>query len=209
VALAPVSALLIAGCGGGTPQDAGEPSGNFPIRVVHAFFPLVQAVSKQTAMSITVRNVGTQTAPNVALTVNSFSYKSSYPELADPERPTWVIEQSPGPIANPPVETQEVSVPGGAQTAYVHTWALGPLAPGQIRTFTWHVVPVKTGLQAVRYVVAAGLAGKARAVRPVVGGPVKGAFLVHIAPAPPPTHVDPSTGLVVSGPAPQAPSPAP
>ena len=87
-------------------------AGNFPIRVVRASFPLVQAVSKQTVMSITVRNVGSQTAPNVALTVNSFSYKSSYPELADPERPTWVIEQGPGPIANPPVETQEVSPPG-------------------------------------------------------------------------------------------------
>ncbi len=207
--LAPLAALLIAGCGGGSKQNAGEPTGNFPIRVVRASFPLVQAVSKQTVMSITVRNVGSETAPNVALTVNSFSYKSSYPELADPERPTWVIEQGPGPIADPPVETQEVSQPGGAQTAYVHTWAKGPLAPGQFRTFTWHVVPVKTGLQVVRYVVAAGLAGNAKAVRPLTGGPVKGAFLVHIAPAPPATHVDPSTGLVVPGPAPQAPSTTP
>lgn len=203
--LAPIGALMLAGCGGGARQDAGEPSGNFPIRVVRAVFPLVQAVSRPTVMSITVRNVGTQTAPNVALTVNSFSYKSTYPELADPERPTWVIEQGPGPIADPPVETQEVSTPGGAQTAYVHTWAKGPLAPGQLRTFTWHVVPVKTGVQVVRYVVAAGLAGQARAVRPLTGGPVKGAFLVHIATEPPATHVNPDTGQVVPGPAPQTP----
>jgi hypothetical protein len=173
--------------------------------VVHASFPLVQAVSRPTALSITVRNVGTSTAPNVAVTVNSFSYTSHYPELAYDKRPTWVIEQGPGPIADPPVETQEVSQPGGGVTAYVNTWALGPLAPRGYRTFTWRVVPVKTGLQIVRYVVAAGLAGKTRAVRPLTGGPVKGAFVVHIAGVPPATHVDPKTGKVVPGPAPSSP----
>jgi len=172
---------------------------------VRAFFPLRQAVARQTVMLIQVRNVGTQTAPNVAVTVNSFSYKTDFPGVADPKRPTWVIEQGPGPIANPPVQTQEVSAAGGGVTAYVNTWALGPLAPGRTRTFVWHVVPVKPGLQVVRYVIAAGLAGKARAVRPVTGGPVKGAFLVHIAPVPPTTHVDPKTGLVVPGPVPTTP----
>jgi hypothetical protein len=205
IALGAPVALLAAGCGGGSPQTQGEPSGNFPIRVVHASFPLAQAVSRPANLTLAVRNVGTSTAPNVAITVNSFEYMSNYPNLADPKRPTWVIEQGPGPIANPPVETQEVSQPGGGVTAYVNTWALGPLAPGAVRVFTWHVVPVKTGLQVVRYVVAAGLAGKAKAVRPVVGGPVKGAFLVHIGTEPPPTHVDPSTGKVVPGPAPQTP----
>ena len=203
-ALAGLACLILAGCGGGTPQDANEPSGNFPVRV-RAFFPLRQAVARQTVMLIQVRNVGTQTAPNVAVTVNSFSYKTDFPGVADPKRPTWVIEQGPGPIANPPVQTQEVSAAGGGVTAYVNTWALGPLAPGRTRTFVWLVVPVKPGLQVVRYVIAAGLAGKARAVRPVTGGPVKGAFLVHIAPVPPTTHVDPKTGLVVPGPVPTTP----
>jgi hypothetical protein len=203
-ALAVLACLILAGCGGGTRQDASEPSGNFPVRV-RAFFPLRQAVSKQTVMLIQVHNVGTQTAPNVAVTLNSFSYTSDFPGLAATKRPTWVIEQGPGPVADPPVQTQEVSQPGGGVTAYVNTWALGPLAPGATRTFVWHVVPVKPGLQVVRYVIAAGLAGKARAVRAVTGGPVKGAFLVHIAPVPPATHVEPNTGLVVPGPVPITP----
>ena len=135
-ALTTLACLILAGCGGGTPQDANEPAGNFPVRV-RAFFPLRQAVAKQTVMLIQVRNVGTQTAPNVAVTVNSFSYRTDFPGVADPKRPTWVIEQGPGPVAHPPVQTQEVSAAGGGVTAYVNTWALGPLAPGATRTFVW------------------------------------------------------------------------
>ena len=60
-------------------------------------------------------------------------------------------------------ESQEVSPPGGGETAYVNTWALGPLDAGSTRTFVWQVVPVKAGLHTVHYTVAAGLAGKANA----------------------------------------------
>ena len=83
--------------------------------------------------------------PNVAVTVDSFDYTSKYPELAADKRPIWAIERGPGPIAHPPVQSQEVSPAGGGQTAYVNTWALGPLAAGQTRTFIWKVTPVKAG----------------------------------------------------------------
>jgi hypothetical protein len=151
-----------------------------------------------------VRNTGHTTVPNLAVTVDSFNYASQYVGLADRKRPVWVVERGPGSIASPPVNTEEVSVPGSEQTAYVDTWALGSLAPGRTRSFSWRVVPVKSGLYTVHYIVSAGLGGNAKA-RLASGDPVHGQFAVHIAPAPPLTHVNPSTGKVEVGQFPSSP----
>jgi hypothetical protein len=194
---AAASALLAAGCGSGTRQDAGEPTGTFPMRAV-ASFPLTQSIARQTRFVLLVRNTGVRTVPNVAVTIDSFDYTSHYPELAADKRPVWVIERGPGAIALPPVESEEVSPPGGGQTAYVNTWALGALAPGRTRAFIWRVVPVKAGFYTVHYTVAAGLAGKAKA-RLASGAAVTGKLSVHIAAAPPLTHVNPNTGRVEAG----------
>jgi hypothetical protein len=198
------SALLAAGCGGGTRQDVGEAAGTFAMKVVRASFPRAQSIARQTSFQLEVLNTGTRTVPNVAVTVDSFDYTSNYLELAADKRPVWVIERGPGAIAEPPAESQEVSAPGGGQTAYVNTWALGALAPGKTRSFTWRVVPVKAGTYTVHYTVAAGLAGKAKA-RLASGAPVQGQFAVDIAPTPKPTHVNPATGRVEVGPLPSAP----
>lgn len=198
------AASLLAGCGTAR-QDAHEPAGTYSMEVAHASFPVLQTVARPATMALVVRNSGGQAAPNVAVTVDSFSYHSSYPQLASSSRPIWVIERGPGAVARPPVETQEVSQPGSGQTAYVGTWALGRLAPGATRTFIWRVVPVKAGLYTVHYTVAAGLAGKAKARTPS-GAPVVGRFRVAVAGAPPPTYVDPSTGKVRVGVYPSIPS---
>lgn len=190
-------AVALAGCGS-SEQTAFEPKGSFRMEVVRASFPFEQAVARPATLEIVVRNSGSRSVPDVAVSLDSFYYVSSYPRLADHRRPVWAIEQGPGPIAKPPVESQEVSVPGGAQTAYVNTWALGRLAPGGTRTFTWHVVPVKPGPWTVHYRLAAGLAGNARAV--AAAGSLQGTLSVHVASAPPKTHVNPQTGKVVPGP---------
>jgi hypothetical protein len=193
------AAICIAGCGGGSQATAGEPTKTFDVKVVKASFPAKQSIAKPERMELTVENTGQVRIPNLAVTVDSFNYSSSYPGLAADKRPIWVIEQGPGTPAKLPVESQEVSVPGGAQTAYVNTWALGPLGAHETTTLTWRVAPVKSGSYTVHYTVAAGLAGKARA-RLASGGPASGALPVTIAPAPPETHVDPKTGKVVVGP---------
>ena len=144
--------------------------------------------------------------PNIAVSIDSFSYSENYPELAANKRPIWAIEAGPGAIPKRLVQTQTVSPPGGGQTAYVNTWALGPLAPGHTQTFLWQVMPVKAGLHTVHYTVAAGLAGKARA-QLADGVPATGHFTVHIAPQPPPSHVDPETGQIVAGAYPSTPTP--
>ncbi len=196
-------ALLAAGCGQAR-QDAHEPKGTFTVQLVKASFPARQAVARQTALSLQVRNTGTHTVPNVAVTIDSFAYTNTYPEQASDKSPVWVVEQGPGKIPKRLVESEEISPPGGGQTAYVNTWALGPLAAKGTQTFIWRVAPVKPGLHRVNFTIAAGLAGKARA-QLAGGAAATGHFTVDIAPKPPATHVDPNTGQVVSGAAPLTP----
>jgi hypothetical protein len=197
IALLVPAALLWSGCGA-TRQDAHEPSGNYAMEVLTASFPAKQSIARPTSFALQVRNTGSSTVPNVAVTLDSFYYTEHFPELASSKRPIWVIERGPGPVAKPPVQSQEVSQLGGAQTAYVNTWALGPLAPKGTQTFIWKVVPVKSGVYTVHYRVAAGLAGRASA-QLASGGPVQGQLTASIAGLPPRTHVDPRSGRVVPG----------
>ena len=198
VALGAAAVAIASGCGE-SQQNAAEKQTQYRVDVVAASFPRRQYVARQEKLVITIRNAGSETVPSPAISIRSFSYHSSFPELADPLRPVWVVEKGPGPGASqPPVSTQEVSQPGGAQTAYVSTWTLGPLKSGAQQTYTWEVVPVKPGIWAVTYEVAAGLGGNAKAIS-ASGGPVSGRLAVHIARKPPLTHVNPRTGLVEEG----------
>ena len=136
-----VVALVVAGCGGGERQDSNEPSGTFPMNVVNANFPKSQSLAKQVPMTISVKNTGTKAIPNLAVTVDSFSTRSQQQGLADPQRPVWIVDEG----------------PTGGTTAYTNTWALGSLAPGKTRTFTWKVTAIQPGNHTVKYRVAAGL----------------------------------------------------
>lgn len=207
VLLLSACAALLAGCGGGERQDANEPEKTFTV-ATKASFPTEQSIVKPEVMTVHVRNDSDATMPNVAVTVDSFDYSSDYPDLADNKRPIWVIEQGPGPVADPPVQTESVSPPGGGQTAYVNTWALGALPPGHTRTFQWHVTPVKAGTYTVHYTVAAGLAGRSKA-RLADGSVPRGSFTVSIAPRPPSKHINPATGQLAPGRYPPPPYPTP
>jgi hypothetical protein len=191
------------GCGGGTRQDANEPDATFTVAIPYARFPAKQSIARPVVMALQVRNADSATIPNLAVTVDSFDYVSNYAELAANKRPIWVIESGPGTVPRRLVESQVVSPPGGGQTAYVNTWALGPLAPGHTRTFRWRVTPVKAGLYTVHYTISAGLAGRSRA-RLATGAIPHGHFTVAIAPRPPARSIDPNTGQVVAGSYPDA-----
>jgi hypothetical protein len=195
--------VLASGCGGAA-QNAHEPKGAYRVEVLRARFPAKQAISRDTSLVLVVRNAGTSTVPNIAVTLNSLNYTSDFPHLAADKRPVWIVNRGPGPVSAVPVKTEETYPQGGAETAYVNTWALGPLAAGASKRFVWRVTPVKAGVHTVRYTVAAGLSGNARA-RLASGGPVVGSFVAQIAPKPPPTHVNPETGRIVAG-APSVPS---
>lgn len=201
VACAALLAALASGCGEAK-RDAGERAGSYPIEVVSSSFPHRQAIARDTRFAIVVRNPGAHTVPNVAITLESFDYTSTYAHLAANKRPVWIVNTGPGVVPSPPVETEQIDPPGGGETAYVNTWALGTLAPGASRSFVWRVTPVKSGTHTVRWAVAAGLDGKARARLAGLGGAVTGSFVAQVAPRPPATHVNPQTGQIVPGPNP-------
>jgi len=189
---------LVSGCGGSSRQNADEPEKTYTVSIPHASFPAKQSIVHPVTMTVAVHNTSAATIPNVAVSVDSFEYTSSYPGLADRKKPIWVVETGPGAVAKMPVESESVSPPGGGQTAYVNTWALGSLPPGHTSTFRWHLMPIKTGTYTVRYTVAAGLAGHAKA-RLADGSIPHGQFTATITQPPPPTHVNPSTGQVEPG----------
>jgi hypothetical protein len=165
--------LIAAGCGGGgTRQDADEPSGTYKIQVVQAKFPGHQSLAKRSTMRITVKNVDSKTIPNVAVTVKSFDQTKNDPTLADPRRPQFIVNKG----------------PAGGDTAYVGTSALGPLKPGETKTFTWDVTAVVAGKYSLKYAVAAGLDGKAKAIL-AGGGTPKGEFTGRISNKAPNTKV--------------------
>jgi hypothetical protein len=189
-----LAGLVVTGCGGGERQDSDEPSGTFPVDVVKATFPTQQRLAEKSELRIAVRNAGQKAVPNVAVTVESdeadqtaeaaaFAEASEQPGLADPSRPVWVLD----------------SGPHGGITAYTNTWALGPLKPNQTKTFVWHVTAVKSGVHAIKYKVAAGLDGKAKAV--LAGGNEQptGAFTINVSGKPASARVG-ANGQVITEP---------
>ena len=175
-----VVAFAVAGCGGGDRQDAHEPSGTFTMHVVKASFPSSQSLAEQQALTIAVKNTDSRAIPDLAVTVDSFSTRSQQAGLADPERPVWIVDEG----------------PTGGTTAYTNTWALGSVPPGATRTFTWKVTAVQPGTHTIKYRVAAGLNGKAKAK---VDGQdhYQGTFTVDISGKPAQSTVDPNTGKVI------------
>src|SRR3954471_11747849 len=147
--------LLVAGCGGGARQDASEPKGSYRLEVADATFPASQSIAESATMSIRVRNADSKAAPNVAVTVETaaatagqgraaFGQRSDDSRLSDPERPVWVVDEG----------------PKGGDSAATNTWALGRLAAGQTKEFTWKVTAVQPGTYTIRYRVSPGLQGR-------------------------------------------------
>jgi hypothetical protein len=176
------STAALTGCGG-TRQDASEKSTTYKVEVIGSSFPSRQAVAQQSEMSLSVRNADTRTLPHLAVTVNSFARALPDTREADPNRPIWILDHD----------------PSNAETTYTNTWAIGPLGPGEQRTLTWRVTAIESGVHTLRYVLDAGLNGKADAKTPT-GGTPEGSFTVQISGKAPKSRVDPHTGKVVRSP---------
>ena len=189
--------LAVAGCGGGERQDENEPEGNFPVEVVRATFPEQQKLAKSSDMVVTVRNAGNDTIPNIAVTVNGFDEQKTDPDLADPSRPVFALNGVQVKIAGFP-EAKDAS-PRGCDTAYVNTWACGPLKPNQQRTFRWSVTAVQAGDYKVAWRVNAGLDGNAKAVAAGGGPAPRGQFSGTISDAAPDVRVADDGKTIVNG----------
>lgn len=205
-ALAALAATLAA-CGGGSRQDADEPSGKFQVSVTKSSFPTRQHIAKRTDLVLGLENTGDKTVPQLAVTVwtgetkanGSFNIRLDNPALANPNRPVWILENLyPKLLGNGvTLDNVEKAPSAGAETAYTDTYNFGPLKPGKSKVIDWRVTPATGGTYTVHYRVAAGLTGEAKAETPA-GGRVKGEFIVTISTKPPQTCVLPN-GDVVSG----------
>jgi hypothetical protein len=166
-------AVAAGGCGGGEAQDENEPEGTWKVDVLSASFPGKQTLAQTSELRIKIKNLESRAIPNLAVTVDGFDQRSENPDLSDPSRPTWVVEEP----------------PDNSTTAFTNTWAVGEVPGGDTRTLIWKVTSVKAGTYTLRYRVAAGLDGKAKASL-LDGDPADGSFVVRVSDKPRPPQID-------------------
>jgi hypothetical protein len=193
--LACAAAPLLVSCGGER-QDENEREGRYRVEVVEASFPPKQKLAKRSKLVIVVRNADSKTIPNVGVTLEGFDVRRKDPDLADPNRPVFLIDARAKRIGGFP-EAQDAA-PEGCDTSYVGTWACGPLRAGEEKRFEWTVTAVDAGPYRVSYTVNAGLDGKAKAID-VSGGPPRGLFVGSISDAPPDTRVADDGRTIIRG----------
>jgi hypothetical protein len=165
-ALTALLALSVAACGGSS-SDANEAEGNYRVKVTDASFPAEQHLGQTYLLDLGIRNTGDKTIP--ALTVNvsikgkegegstlPFGIRDPQPELAQPDRPVWVLAahypKFAGSTAN-----------GGAETSNPKTFDFGPLKKGASADLVWKLSAVKPGTYTLAYAVEAGLTGATKA----------------------------------------------
>ena len=98
VAVAAALAVIIAACSG-----AGGPAGKPATK-----FPEKQSLAKDSSMQIVVENAGAKRVPNINVTVKcgaglggSFMTATDESDVADPERPQFVVNKIPTPTEQP------------------------------------------------------------------------------------------------------------
>lgn len=185
-------ALALAGSGCGSSEPKPEPSATYPV-ATHASFPARQSLAQHAELSLTVRNAGQRTIPNVTVTltmrggpdgtaVQAFGSYLAGSDLASHSRPVWIVDA--GPVSG--------------NTAFANTWALGRIRAGAMRTFTWRVVPVRAGRYTIDYRLTGSTTGRSQ-LREVNGDAAHGALTVNISGNPATVRVTPD-GRIVSVP---------
>jgi len=213
------AAMTITACGSGARQDATEPSGNYHVQVTTARFPVSQHLAERTSLTLSIRNTGTKTIPDVVVTicnttcaypapvgqgtsVAAFAKYLTTPGIANHSRPVWIIERPPGSCQGSTGYSCANGGAGAEVSAATNTWQGGKLKPGHTKTFTWTLRAVDWGRYTVAWVVDASLYGKGKAIGPDRSIP-RGTFKVNIARPPAQAYVN-DAGQVVQT---QAPSP--
>jgi len=201
-----VGTLVACGGGSGERQDADEPEGEFPVEVTAAKFPTRQRLAETSDLELAVENIGDEQLPDLAVTIcidsceadGAFSLRSEQAGLSVPSRPVWILENDYPKLSGPGTSARELDdePTAGADAAQTNTFSFGSMAPGDELSAVWRVTPVRGGTFTVNYEIAAGLAGKAKAVT-ADGSPVEGSFVVTVATKPPQATVDRDGDIVI------------
>jgi hypothetical protein len=192
-------AALLGACGGDSSADPDEPTGTFPVKVSEAKFPTTQQLGQTSLLRLGIRNTGERTVPGLTVTFTiagkrgessslPFGVNDPQPELAQPERPVWVL------AATFP-RLHGATTPGGASTASRKTFSFGPLKPGKTVKAVWKLSAVRAGKFTLLYRIDAGLRGGAKAE--TEGGVAPGgSFSTEITERLPETEVNDSGEIV-------------
>lgn len=198
-----VAATALAGtvsaCGDDSSSAPGEAAGKYPVKVVTAEFPTAQRLGETVLLRLGVRNTGEKAVPALTMTISvggkegrasslPFTIRNPQPDLAQPDRPVWVLAAKYPKLAGS-------STPGGAQSANQKTFNFGRLKPGATVEAIWKLSAVKEGPFTLLYSVDAGLNGEAKAVTSR-GTQPGGSFAVEISSALPETEVTDSGQIV-------------
>jgi hypothetical protein len=186
------AAALLAACGGSS-SDSNEPAGTYQVKVTRASFPSQQFVGQTTLMKIDVENDGKKTVPALTVSVNikgkegetaqiPFSVHEPDPELANGDRPVWVLSASYPRRAGS-------SDPGGAETSSPGTYSFGALKPGKSVEAVWKLSAARPGTYTIAYEVGAGLSGEVKA-KTSSGVAPGGSFVTEISTELPETEVN-------------------
>jgi hypothetical protein len=184
--LAAALVLSMIACGSESSSDSNEPGGTFRVKVTGASFPTSQQLGQTSLMRLGIRNAGKKTIPALSVNVSiagdegqtstlPFAIHDPQPELAQPDRPVWVLAAHYPKFAGS-------STPGGAETSNQKTYDFGPLESGKTANLVWKLSAVKSGHYDLLYAIDAGLGNQ---VKTKTGGGVKpgGSFSVQISPA--------------------------
>lgn len=159
--------LFVAACGGGSSADSNEAEGTYEVEVTEAKFPAKQRLGGTYLLDLGVRNASKKTIPALTVSISikgkegqgstlPFGIRDPQPELAQPDRPVWVLaEHYPKFAGN--------SAAGGAGTSNPKTFDFGPLKAGKSADVVWKLSAVKAGKYTLLYSIDAGLSGKAKA----------------------------------------------
>lgn len=159
--------LAVAACGGGESSGSSEPADTYSVKVTSASFPGHQHIGSTSLMKLGIRNTGTKTLPALIVNVSiagkegqtstlPFAIHDPQPELAQPDRPVWVLAARYPRFAGS-------SKPAGAETSNQKTFDFGPLKPGRTANLVWKLSAVRAGRWTVLYSVDAGLSAEVKA----------------------------------------------
>jgi len=197
------AAALLGACGGGdSSADADEPTGTFQVKVTEAKFPTVQRLGQTSLLQLAIRNVDDRAVPGLTVTFTiagkrgessslPFGVNDPQPELAQPERPVWVLSAGYPRLGG-------ATTPGGASTASRKTFSFGALKPGKTVKAAWKLSAVRAGKFDLLYRIDAGLRGGAKA-KTASGVAPGGSFSTEITERLPETEVTDSGEIVEIG----------
>jgi hypothetical protein len=145
-------AIPLAGCGSSQRQDANAPSGTWSVIVEEWKFPKRQYLGTPTDFTMRIRNTDTRDVPQLIVTIDGLRTVVKQVGAASEVRPIWL--------------TQDVNYANVTpyNSAVATSYNLGPLAAGDVKTYTVKLTPLRRGDHKVSYTLAGDLYGKAKLV---------------------------------------------